>query len=376
MATKNDNRMAWIRNIEKLKKSDKDSYFIEHEVATECHIPGVLDYDNGKILCGGLTLEKNKDGLRHYLIRIQHAKLEEPYYNDKADKKGYYFRDGILGELFSLFSLFFQRRFYLVASYSGELTNHGLKIKTDNKFIYKSCNNLIHPQIFKDNKKRNFAIGLSDFLNLIKNISSEKHQAIILSSYHYAKALKEVGIDQEMVFIRLVSSIEALSKNIVLKKKDNQLNDRNFKKLFDKVNLSQEESKQLKEILKVNKKNLIKIEKSKLKFIRFIEKYSTGCFKGGNWKAKHVKISKKDLPKTLKKIYDARSEYLHNGEAMYLSQILHGGEMWDTDPSLGMIIDSRKVPASKKLPYGYWFENIVRCSFLNYLKEQAELKSK
>ena len=71
--------------------------------------------------------------------------------------------------------------------------------------------------------------------------------------------------------------------------------------------------------MKVNKQNLIKTEKSKLKFIRFIEKYSTGCFKGGNWKAKHVKISKKDLPKTLKKIYDARSKYLHNGEAMYLT---------------------------------------------------------
>ncbi len=364
----NDNRMAWIRNIEKLQKSDKDSYFIEHEIATECHIPGILDYDNGKILCGGLTLEKNKNGLRYYLIRIQHAKLEEPYYNDKADKKGYYFRDGILGELLSLFSLFFQCRFYLVASYSGKLTNHGLKIKTDNKFIYKSCNSLIHPQIFQDIRKRNFAIGLSDFLNSIKKVDSEKHQAIILSSYHYAKALKEVGIDQEMIFIRLVSSVEALSKSMILKKKDNPLNDCNFKKLFDKANLSEGELKQLKEILKVNNQNLIKIEKSKLKFIRFIEKYSTGCFKGGNWKTKHVKISKKDLPKTLKKIYDARSEYLHNGEAMYLSQILHGREMWDTDPSLGMIIDNRKVPASKKLPYGYWFENVVRCSFLNYLK--------
>jgi len=106
MPAKNDNRMTWIRNIEKLQKSDKDSYFIEHEIATKCHIPGVLDYDNGKILCGGLTLEKNKDGLRHCLIRIQHAKLEEPYYNDKADKKGITLETVSWGIAFSVFFIF------------------------------------------------------------------------------------------------------------------------------------------------------------------------------------------------------------------------------------------------------------------------------
>ena len=364
--------MAWIRNIEELKKPNKNSYFIEHEIATECHIPGVLDYENGKILCGGLTINNDKNGLYHYLIRIQHAGLEEPYYNKKADKRGYYFKDGVLGELLSLFSLYFQCRFYLIATYQGELTNHGLKIKTASDFSYKHCNYQIHPRIFENNKDRNFAKGLADFLNSIKLLKSEKHQQFILACYHYARALKEVGIDTEMIFIRLVSSIEALSKKYGLKKKDNPLNDEKFDKLFNNCKFTDLQLKQLKEILRVNKKGLISIEKSKLKFIRFMEKYSKGCLRGGNWKAKHCKIKKENLPKVLGTIYDVRSAYLHNGEPMYLSRFMHTASKWDMDPSCGMIIDNRKVSASKKLPYTYWFENLVRSSLLNYLSDNQK----
>ena len=366
---KNDNRMAWIRNIEKLERSDKNSYFFEHEIATECHIPGVLGYKNGKILLSGLTIEKNKKGLYHYLIRIQHSKSEEPYYNQKANKKGYYFRDGILGELLSLFSLYFQCRFYLIATYFGELTNKGMKIKRENDFLYRPCNHLIHPKIFESKRNRNFAIGLSDFLDSIRNLNPEKHQQFILSCYHYAKALKEVGIDREMVFIRLVSSIEVLAKDIDLKQKDNPLNNKEFDRIFTNAIMSSAQRNQLKNILKVSKNNLINIEKSKLKFIRFIERYSTGCFKGGNWKVKHLKINKKNLPKYLKKIYNARSAYLHNGEPMYLSQFSGVAKGWDIDSSLGMIVDNKNISMSKKLPYEYCFEDIVRCCLLNYLKE-------
>lgn len=105
---KNDNRMGWIRNLEKLSKKETNSYFVEYEIATECHIAGVLDYSNGIILCGGLTIEKDENGLYHYLLKVKYAGVEEPYYNNKANKKGYYFKDGILGELLSIFSLYFQ----------------------------------------------------------------------------------------------------------------------------------------------------------------------------------------------------------------------------------------------------------------------------
>ena len=110
--------------------------------------------------------------------------------------------------------------------------------------------------------------------------------------------------------------------------------------------------------------------KSKARFITFIEKHSSGYFKGGNYKAKHCKIPKKQLSKVLRTIYDARSSYLHNGEPMYLSQPMHGGEKWDTDPSMGMIVDNRSFSASQKLPFTYFFEGLVRQCLLNFLKQK------
>lgn len=362
-----DNRMAWVRNIEKLEKSDKN-YLTEYEVATECHIPGILNYGNGKILCGGLA-NKTKNGLYHYLFRIQYAGFEEPC-KEQTRKKGYYFKDGILGELLSLFSLYFQCRFYLVATYFGELTEHGLKYKMDNDFLYRSCSHQIHPKMFENNKNRIFGQGLTRFLDSIKSLKPAKHKQFILACYHYARSLKEVGIDSEMVFIRLVSSIEALSKDFDLRKKDNPLNGENFYTLFKNCKITEPQRKQIKEILRVSKNGLIHIEKSKLKFIKFIEEHSKGSLKGGNFKVKRLKIKKGNLPEVLKKIYDVRSAYLHNGEPMFLSQFMHKANKWDTDPCCGMIIDNVEIPVSKKLPYTYWFENVVRCSLLNYLNDK------
>lgn len=364
-----DNRMSWVRNLEKINTNEKAAYFSEHEIATECHIAGLFDYAEGNILCGGMSAgSKDKNGLYHYLIRIKHQGFEPPYYNKLASQGGYYLEGGPLAELLSLFSLYFQCRFYLVASYSGELTRHGLKIKIDHDFLYKKINPTIHPKIF-DNRRKNFAVGLKDFLDSIKNIDANKHQNIMLACYHYARSLKEVGIDSEMVFIRLVSAVEILSKDYQLDKKDKPLVEVSYTKIFNNTSLSELQEQQLKNILKIDGKGKITMEQSKLKFIRFIEKYSKGYFKGGNWKAKHVKITRNQLNRTLKAIYSARSDYLHNGNPMYLSQFMRDAQKWDTDPTLGMIIDNRSFPVSKKLPYTYWFEDLVRFCLLNYLKD-------
>ena len=44
--------MAWIRSFEKLTTTSEESYYYEYEFASECRISGMLNYDNGKILCG------------------------------------------------------------------------------------------------------------------------------------------------------------------------------------------------------------------------------------------------------------------------------------------------------------------------------------
>lgn len=76
------------------------------------------------------------------------------------------------------------------------------------------------------------------------------------------------------------------------------------------------------------------VRKSKKKFIRFVEEYSVGFFRGGSHKARHTRIGRPDLERVLKTIYDARSQYLHRGESMYLSTVIKGAGKWDTDPVL------------------------------------------
>jgi len=371
-ANNNDNRMAWIRSVEKINSTIEDTYYYEYEFASECRISGMLDYESGKILCGLFSLDVDKNGLYHYVLKVQYPKFEGGY-NQNADKKGYYFKDGVIGELLSLFSLYFQCRFYLVATYSGELTSNGLKTKIEHDLIYRKVNKVTHPKIFSDSARSFGKGGLSDFLNKVRQLENKKHQNFILACHHYARSLKEIGVDSEMVFIRLVSAIETLSQDYKLTARSNPLDGGEFSSLFDSTRLSDPQNKQLREMLKVSKHDRIQIEKSKQKFIKFVLEFSKGCLRGGNWKARHVKITKKNLPDVLSAIYSARSSYLHSGEPMYLSQIMgKNAERWDTDPSVGMLIDNRKLSSSLKLPYTYWFENVVRHCLLQYLKSNSE----
>lgn len=349
--------MSWVRDLEALQKDRKGSYYTEYEFASECRITGVLDYKKNSVMISPFTFEKDEDGLYHYLLRVRYPKSVLGY-NDKADKRGYYFPDGAAGELISLCAVFFQCRFFLVASYRGESTVRSIKIKSMYPLVYRKTSPATHPKIFSEDNK-NFATGLAIFLDSVRTLKSDIHQPFMMACFHYLRALKEVGADSEMVFIRLVSAIEVLSKKMNLKSQDDMFANVDLGCLVGLPQLSQAQKNEIQSIFDARK--------SKLRFIRFIESQSKGFFKGGNWKAKHVKITKKQLPKTLATIYNARSDYLHNGNPMYLSQFLRDAQKWDTDPSLGMIIDNRKFTAAQKLPYTYWFEDLVRHCLLNYL---------
>jgi hypothetical protein len=312
-------------------------------------------------VCGFLATEPERDGLYHYLLRIKYSKTP-PLYNKGADPRGYYFKDGIVGELLSLFSLHFQCRFFLKATYFGEVLGHGLKLRQEHYFLRASFNEHVHPSLLTNNH-RNFATELPAFLDRFRLLPTEEHQAFILASYHYAKALREVGLDSEMVFVRLVSSVEALASRTALDRRDDVFSGKEFEQLVNPRVLTRDQLAEL--------KTTFEVRKAGLKFIRLLEKYSKGAFEGGKWKARHLRIKRGDLPQVLKRIYGARSDYLHKGEPMYLSQFMRIPERWDTDLSLGRIIDNRSLTAARKLPYTYWFENLVRICLLNYLNEKA-----
>jgi len=357
----NDNRMGWIRNLEALD-SGSQQYTVEYELGSECRIPGLLDYADGKIICASMSTEESKDGLWLYNLAVRYP-LGPHNYNLKADKKGYYFKDGILGELLALMSLFFRCRFFLISSRLLPGTpNLGMTIKKEYPLVRVRCNPGIHPPLFRSSNS-NLASDFMDFMDVVQKLDQKLHQDFILACHHYARAIKEVGVDSEMVFIRLVSAIEALSKNLALNRRDDALEERRITALLAQSNLSAEHRKELQEIFSVRK--------SGKRFVCFVEQHSSGFLRGGNFKAKHLKIKRADLGKVLTIIYKARSKYLHAGEPMLLSVAIKGGEKWDTDPTSGMIVDNRSFTAGQKLPYTYFFEGLVRQSLLNYLKRNS-----
>jgi hypothetical protein len=182
-----------------------------------------------------------------------------------------------------------------------------------------------------------------------------------LACYHYARALREFGIDEEMVFIRLVSAIEAVIKWTKLQERDDLFNGKHFNDIIRSEALSNQERREL--------KKLFDVRKTQLRFKRFIEYYSKGFFKGGNFKAPHTRIRKADLNKTLDAIYSSRSKYLHEGETMYLSMPMRGGDKWDTDPTFGMVIDNRQFPGDQKMPYSSFFQRLVRHCLLEFIND-------
>jgi hypothetical protein len=185
-----------------------------------------------------------------------------------------------------------------------------------------------HPKIF-DERPRNFAKDLPDFLDRRRKTHGDRHQQAILACYHYARALREVGIDAEMVFVRLVSAIEVLAEDHRLRKRDNPVDGLQFDRAFAEVALSDAQREQLREIMEVTKKGKVSVRKTCRKFVSFIEEYSAGALKGGNYKARHLKITRKCQSAQLRAIYRACSIYLHPGETMHLSQQMAFPNSWD-----------------------------------------------
>lgn len=352
-----DNRMSWIRNLEQLDSGNY--YWMEYEIASEGCINGLFNWastsEEGLMLCACLDTVRDQSGLYYYLLKIKTAEFRGLA---RATKSGYVCPTGLIGELLSLFSLYFRRRFYLVASYFGELTHHGLKVRTRMPFIRVPCNPLLHSDVFS--KKQDHWTGdIHPFLKSVINLDETYQPQFILAAYHYAEALKEIGINSEMVFVKLVSSIEALSSTIKLDKKDDPIAELNI----DSLNLTNDQKVEFREILEGRK--------AMAKFRAFVKEYAMETFKGPQ-ESSLIKIGVKDLKKRLNAIYSARSAYLHIGEPMYLSQAVPF-EDWDMDSSVGVQMDRKLYVEKQKLPSILWFEGIVRSCLLNFLIKHQRL---
>ena len=202
--------MLWIRHLERLGDAPA-KYEVTAELASESRITGVLSYADGAVLAGPCTLQPDDHGLLKYQIKLTLPQIEASRY-ESGTREGYIYRGGPVGELAVLLSLHLEARIFVLSTTLGELTSHGMPIKTEHRILRGMHGPLIDPVIFSDSP-RNFATTFPNLLNQVRVIPAEHHLAVTFAAHHYARALREIGVDTEMSFIRLVSAIETLSKD-------------------------------------------------------------------------------------------------------------------------------------------------------------------
>jgi len=359
----NDKRMQWILAFDncQLKDSEK-SQFVDYEICSETRIPGVLEYGNF-LHCVFYDFDIDENGLYTYILRIKFPPNNENFSKNNYSHSGYYFANGIIGELLAVFSFYFQVRFYLKAKISGDISENDTRIRTtyklNNRQFNKSLGKLINKEMFSSDKQKNWACDdLKIFLDNIRKIDQKYHQNLIRSFYWYSESIKEIGYDHQLFFIKMVSAIEALLPFISFKKDDLQ---KKITSLIDKDVFLKNENDEL--------RNWLSNRSISRRFVQFIKKYSVGFLKGGKRKAEHCFIRKNDINTYIKRIYKARSKYLHEGVPMYLSMDLNDKNAicWDVDPTQGQMIDRGKIDGKTKLPRTRWFERIVNYSIKKFI---------
>jgi len=351
----NDGRMFWMRMLE-AAKNDKSAPVLESEFSSEVKIPGLLDYADGALVSSFLTLAPDPSGMHKYALRVRTpASSPEMSWADGAPK-GYEFRKGPIGELIALFSLAFEARLYHVATSSASLGS-GIRLKTEFWPIRGLAGPNIDPVVFCDTD-RNFTNSLPPLLDELLQIPARYHQRIITAADHYGRALRYIGIEDEMVYVRLVSAIETVAY-------DHRISG----DLFDGIRA--EQVLKLDMLSEAQQEELVRTfetRKAKARFVGFLVRHSGGFFDGEAREPVHTQVTPETLPAIATAIYNARSGYLHSGEPMYISRGIPMFAGWHMDASVGVRSGDRKYVAKQKLPYLVFAHRLVRHCLLAYIR--------
>ena len=139
-----------------------------------------------------------KDRSDSYLLRIQLPdSTDEDYLNAPRDSKGYLFPAGIPGELAALFSLHFRARFYILSTTYGEMTATSIPIMQEHSVTRGRYGAYLDPIVFSD-EPREFHTSLATYLDSIRDLPAPHHQ-FTLAAHHYSQALRDIGMNEEMV---------------------------------------------------------------------------------------------------------------------------------------------------------------------------------
>jgi len=201
-------------------------------------------------------------------------------------------------------------------------------------------------------------------LDQIRSLPPKHHLEVAIAANHYLGALRELGINEEMVFVRLVSAIEGLATEQPIP--DDPLNGQRIEDFVRVDTLSPEQVAELRKMLLTRR--------TKARFIAFLREHSTGFFDSERREPSHTQVTSDNLHAVAAAVYNARSGYLHNGDPMYLSRMTEFPD-WHMDPSFGMIWQGRSFTVEQKLPRADFFHRLVRHCLLLRIRELIDAKA-
>jgi hypothetical protein len=356
-------RMFWVRILDALAARGAGPSVIEAEVAAEMLIPGMLTYADHGIVFGSTTFAPDASGFYKYLLRVKQPLPGEPIAFDaiqEASSRGGYLLPGApVTELVALFSLVLQARLFVLSTSERPLDPQYLPSKTECD-VLRAKGDLRHKDgmLFSARDERNIHTSLPPLLDAIRRISAKHHLELAVAVDHYARAICTIGLDAEMVFVRLVSAIERVMPDHPA--------DSLSEKLVALEGLTEAEREELQVMLQARRAGA--------RFVAFLERYAKGFFDNEPKEPAHTHVTPENLSAVAKAIYRARSGYLHGGDPMYISQRIVQVPGWHMDPTVGKWQQNRAFTAAQKLPTTEFFHRLVRHCLLARINELAALE--
>jgi len=351
--------MLWLREIDALALA-ASSHTIEAELGSEVLVPGLVDYASGAVWLRPVTFTLDQAGLFKYVLRLRCAERTVPEgeavpseFLRIGTSNGYVYPSGSAGELVALLSLVVQARFYLLSVTMRHGPNGDGIHKTE--WAPLRAGNGVHLDRVLFTAGHANTTQLAPLLDRVRSIRSEHHLAVAVAADHYARAVRLVGVDEEMVFVRLVSAVEKIMGN--------HAEDALSQKVLAHDGFTDEERKAL--------KTTFQARRSGARFIEFLLKYSAGFFAGEATEPAHTQVTPENLKTVARAIYNARSGYLHSGDPMYLSpvnQVLPG---WHMGATVGQTWQDRSFSRAQKLPCADFFHRLVRHCILARIDEMV-----
>ncbi len=329
-----DNRMLWVRSMESVEQVPIQSRYSEsYELVSECEIRRRLWYRDGLIACSCLGASTYIDGIFTYELKFllpnyQEERDENDEIISRASSEGYFSRSRA-DEIISLLSLFLHTRFFEVQRRIGEHTANSIGVQHGKKFVYLPCRDSNQKKSHVFHSKDKDLWPVAEMLEKVRRLNPDVHQKFYFAISNYADALRLIGFEDEIAYIKLVAAISALAS----------------------TNTPGQDRREFK---------------------GFIQKYGIGYFTarpGVEWSW----VNKDNLDRYLDTIYNARSRYLHAGIPMWICEeqdyFSEVGRGYDLGFAIGRISDHRHWDEFDRVPSTLFFEGLVRECLINYLNE-------